>query len=109
MSKTNELPDGLAEFLQDTQMFKGNNNTDIRDIKVPSIDELRSKFKTKSAVVRYLYSLGLTINEIHHFTTIRYQMVRNILTTELKRGPNEDWQNKFKPEADDEKDAEEHN
>lgn len=40
---------------------------------------------TKSAVIRYLDSTGCTRSEIAKILNIRYQHVRNVLTSELKR------------------------
>jgi len=58
---------------------------------LPSIEWLQGEFKTKSAVIRYLINQNFTVNQIHKHTGWRYQMVRNIATNNLKRGPNEDW------------------
>lgn len=81
----------LDEFLQ--EQF-GETSTSISAAPeseggLPSLTTLRQMFKTKSAVIRHLHSLGATVKEISKHTGIRYQMVRNVLTTELKRGPNE--------------------
>jgi hypothetical protein len=59
--------------------------------KLPSIGWLQSQFKTKSATIRYLHSQGFTVNEIRRHLGFRYQMVRNVLHNQLKRGPNEDF------------------
>lgn len=56
---------------------------------LPSLSELKKQFKTKSAVIRHLYTQGHSVKVIHKHLGIRYQHVRNVLTTELKRGPNE--------------------
>lgn len=56
---------------------------------MPSLEWLKERFKTKSAVIRYLHSQGFSVNQIHKHLNIRYQHVRNVLTVELKRGPNE--------------------
>lgn len=61
---------------------------------LPSIEWLKSQFKTKSACIRYLVHIGVPVNVIAKHLDIRYQMVRNVKTTELKRGPNEDWRPK---------------
>lgn len=63
---------------------------------LPSMEWLKEQYKTKSAVIRYLCSLGFDVKAIAKHTGIRYQMVRNVATTELKRGPNEDWRPKPK-------------
>lgn len=56
---------------------------------MPSLAWLKEQFKTKSAAIRYLHSKNFTVNQIHKHLGIRYQHVRNVLSTELKRGPNE--------------------
>lgn len=49
-------------------------------------DELLASFKTKSACIRYLDSLGWNRSKIATKLNIRYQHVRNVLTQELKKG-----------------------
>ena len=61
---------------------------------MPPLGLLREKCKTKSAIIRYLTSLGYSVKDISAHTGIRYQHVRNVVHTELKRGPNEDWRPK---------------
>lgn len=56
---------------------------------VPSVEELRERFGNKSAVIRYLASEGVGRSTIAKHLNIRYQHVRNVLETELKRGPRE--------------------
>ena len=58
---------------------------------LPSFEWLQEHFKTKSAIIRYLVNQGYTITQIHKHTGWRYQHVRNVATSPLKRGPNEDW------------------
>jgi len=55
---------------------------------VPEIDveELLKEHKTKSNVIRFLSSQGKTRSEIAKLLNIRYQHVRNVLTTPLKKG-----------------------
>ena len=70
---------------------------------MPSLDKLKAMFKTKSAAIRYL-SLSeqdggpkggpFDVKDIAKHLGIRYQMVRNIRTNPLKRGPNEDYKPK---------------
>lgn len=79
---------------------------------MPSFEWLQDKFKTKSAIIRYLINQGYSITQIHKHTGWRYQHVRNVATSPLKRGPNEDWRapllessnipdpKRFKPETD---------
>jgi len=64
---------------------------------MPDLDWLKSQYKTKSAIIRYLFNMGHTVSAIHKHTGIKYQMVRNVATTPLKRGPNEDWRPKEEP------------
>lgn len=47
---------------------------------------LVSELGTKSAKIRKLAASGVTTGEIAKVLDIRYQHVRNVLTTELKRG-----------------------
>lgn len=66
---------------------------------LPSLDWLKSHFKTKSAAIRYLHNYGPRIGYpsgtppkiIAKHLGIRPQHARNVCTTSLKRGPNEDW------------------
>lgn len=58
---------------------------------MPSLESLKQTYKTKSACIRYLINRGFKVNEIAKHLGCRYQMVRNVATTILKRGPNEDW------------------
>lgn len=59
--------------------------------KLPSLGWIGANFKTKSAAIRYLISQGHPTNAIAELLNVRYQHVRNVKTTQLKRGPNEDW------------------
>jgi hypothetical protein len=77
-------PEDLDRFLE-TQF--GQSMTS--DNGMPSADWLRTKLKTKSAVIRYLHYKGFKVKDISKHLGLRYQHVRNVLTTELKRGPNE--------------------
>jgi hypothetical protein len=66
---------------------------------LPSLEWLKGQFKTKSAAIRYLHSdLGGAHppKVIAKHLGIRYQHARNVCTTPLKRGPNEDWRPKPK-------------
>lgn len=56
---------------------------------LPARDWLRTQFKTKSAAIRFLDSKGFKPKEIAKHLDIRQQHVRNVLSQELKRGPNE--------------------
>jgi len=62
-----------------------------QELDLPSRHWLQSTFKTKSAVIRYLFAQGHTVKTIAKHTGFRYQHVRNVLTTSLKRGPNEPY------------------
>ena len=78
----------LQEFVQE---MHGTEATAKPQSGLPSIEWLQENFKTKSAIIRYLINQKHTVAEISKHTGIRYQMVRNIATNPLKRGPNEDW------------------
>ena len=57
-----------------------------------SMEELESRLKaqsmkTKSAAIRLLWNDGYSKSAIAKYLGIRYQHVRNVLTKELKRGP----------------------
>lgn len=61
---------------------------------LPPLDWLKSKFRTKSAAIRYLVNQKVPIKTIAAHLGIRYQHARNVATQQLKRGPNESWQPK---------------
>lgn len=46
--------------------------------------------RTKSALIRWLWELGYDVKTISKGLDIRYQQVRNIITTEPKRAARED-------------------
>ena len=48
------------------------------------------KTRTKSALIRWLWLLGYEVRVISRGLNIRYQQVRNIVTTEPKRAARED-------------------
>lgn len=54
--------------------------TETRDLTT-----LMSEHKSKSAVIRYLSSQGMSRGDISRFVGIRYQHVRNVLTQPLKK------------------------
>lgn len=58
---------------------------------MPTLRWLKEHFKTKSAIIRHLHDKGFSVNQIRKHLDIRYQHVRNVLKTNLKRGPNEDF------------------
>lgn len=79
-----EEPETLDDFL--SEMFQ---TTTQEENGMPSLEWLKEQFKTKSAAIRYLHNQGFPVKDISKHLGIRYQHVRNVLTTELKRGPNE--------------------
>ncbi len=88
------LDDYLREFHQTTtagMAVASKGDAITMDSGLPSIAFLKSNFKTKSAAIRHMNSLGYDVNTISKHLGIRYQHVRNVLTNELKRGPNEDF------------------
>lgn len=48
-------------------------------------DKLFAEHKNKSGVIRYLHSKGYQTKHIAKFLNVRYQHVRNVLNTPLKR------------------------
>ncbi len=69
---------------------------------MPSKEWLKEQFSTKSAAVRYLVSElcpngPFAIKDIAKHLDMRYQHVRNVATSPLKRGPNEDWRPRTQP------------
>lgn len=83
-----EREENLDEFLAGMfqQTATGEENA------MPSLDNLKAKFKTKSAAIRHLhFDLGFDVKTIHKHLNLRYQHVRNVISKELKRGPNEDF------------------
>lgn len=55
----------------------------ITSIRIPAT-------KTKSATIRWLHQLGYEVKDIYVFLGVKYQMVRNIVTTIPKRAARED-------------------
>lgn len=50
-----------------------------------NLEQLMSELKTKSATIRFLSSKGWANGKIAKFMGIRYQHVRNVLITPLKK------------------------
>lgn len=61
---------------------------------------LKKTFQTKSAAIRFLVSKDFATKDISKHLDVRYQMVRNVKTNPLKRGPNESWMPKDKQPED---------
>lgn len=74
--------------------FFGDAATPQDDKGLPSREWLKDQYKTKSAAIRYLVNQGFAIKDIAKHLDIKYQHVRNVATSQLKRGPNEDWRPK---------------
>ena len=83
----------IEDFLKD--MFGGDALAKDQE-GLPNLDWLKSKFKTKSAAIRYLVNQGHPVKVISRHLGLRYQHVRNVATQQLKRGPNEDWRQPYK-------------
>ncbi len=84
-----QSPEEFAkEFFGDTAVSQSD------DHGLPTLDWLKSQYKTKSAVIRYLVNQGYEIKHIAKHLGVKYQHVRNVATSKLKRGPNEDWRPK---------------
>ena len=100
----------LAEFIQ--TMHEPNYSPIGSEKGLPTREWLKEQFSTKSAAVRYLVNQGFEVKDIAKHLNMRYQHVRNVARTDLKRGPNEDWRkpllqntsiptvNQFKPVDD---------
>jgi hypothetical protein len=56
----------------------------------PIADIIVPKTATKSAMIRWLVAMGYSILDIHHWSGIQYQMVRNIAKSVPKRAARED-------------------
>lgn len=82
MSKTDttELrePDAVESRLEDGKYLPP-----IYRIRLPET-------RTKSALIRWLWELGYSVKAISGSLGIRYQQVRNVVTTEPKRATRED-------------------
>lgn len=72
-------------------------NTETKNVQTFNYQELVMKYPTKSQLIRYLNSEGMDTKTIHKFLTenkvmntsgthpIRYQHVRNVLNTIVKK------------------------
>jgi hypothetical protein len=79
----------LSEFIQ--TMHEPNYSPVGSEKGLPTREWLKETFQTKSAAVRFLINQGFVVKDIAKHLNMRYQHVRNVSQTELKRGPNEDW------------------
>lgn len=92
-ASTPAVPDqNLGEFINE---LHGDNTLSQPIDGMPSMEWLQEQFKTKSAVVRYLTSKGYEVKNIARHLGMRYQHVRNVAKSTLKRGPNEDWRKPY--------------
>jgi len=105
---SHERHDEVYEHLAPEEFAKrffGDGSPQIHQEGLPSLEWLKSQFKTKSAAIRYLHNQGHPPKVISKHLGIKYQHARNVCITPLKRGPNEDWRPKtippFKPYEDD--------
>ena len=85
-------PQSLGEFIDE---LHGTNTLAQPIDGMPSVEWLQSQFQTKSAIIRYLVSQDHPIKSIARHLGMRYQHVRNVAKSELKRGPNEDWRKPY--------------
>lgn len=84
-----EVEHSLEQFLAET-FGEDAPSTDPNGL--PSLGWLKSKFKSKSAAIRYLHhEKKATPSQIAKLLSVKYQHVRNVITTPLKRGPNESY------------------
>jgi hypothetical protein len=64
---------------------------DEKPLYLPPIHRLKlPETRTQSALIRWLWELGYPVKAIHKGLNVRYQQVRNIVTTEPKRAARED-------------------
>ena len=69
-------------------MAKTNEATAVVETPVvvePTLEALMTEHKTKSGVIRHLSAQGWSNGKIAKFMNIRYQHVRNVLITPLKK------------------------
>jgi hypothetical protein len=71
--------------------IKVDEEVSLPDGVLPSLGWVKRNFKTKSAAIRYLLSRQCSVKDISKLLDVKYQHVRNVKHTKLKRGPNEDW------------------
>lgn len=86
------LPQSLGEFINEAH---GDNSLAQPVDGLPSVEYLQATFQTKSATIRYLVSQNFPIKSIARHLGMRYQHVRNVAKSDLKRGPNEDWRKPY--------------
>ena len=79
----------LSEFVQ--TMHEPNYSPVGSEKGLPTREWITETFSTKSAAVRFLVNQGFEVKDIAKHLNMKYQHVRNVATTNLKRGPNEDW------------------
>lgn len=96
-------PEGLAsEAGIKLVPIKQPDGTYINGSLPPITDIVVPKTSTKSALIRWFNAMGYSVKEIYPFLGVKYQMVRNIITTIPKRAAREDlpplWI-EYKPEA----------
>lgn len=85
-SETNPFEPTLKEFIQGMH-----GTADVPQDGLPAIGWLKEQFETTSARIRYLVNQGFEVKLISKHLGVRYQHARNVATSSLKRGPNEDW------------------
>lgn len=90
--KVEPTEQNLGEFINEAH---GDNTLSQPVDGMPSVEWLQDQFKTKSAVIRYLTSQKFEVKQIARHLGMRYQHVRNVAKSTLKRGPNEDWRKPY--------------
>jgi len=66
--------------------MKTETNTNTTETVTYNYEELLTEHKTVSSVIRFLNSTGMSRGDISRLTGKRYQHVRNVLVTPLKKG-----------------------
>lgn len=85
-SETKQKGPSLEEFVREMH-----SSAERPQNGLPTLDWLKSQFRTKSACIRFLINQGHAVKVIAKHLDTRYQQVRNVSKNVLKRGPNEDW------------------
>lgn len=103
MGRKTGLPRALQQELDEEEQYEqqtpeefakeffGEADKPQDDKGLPSLSWLKEQFKTKSAAIRYLINQKFEVKDIAKHLGVRYQHVRNVATSPLKRGPNESW------------------
>lgn len=79
-----EVLESLEASVEMIDSVETNENT-VDSVDERTIESYMEQYKTKSAVIRALHAEGRSRGAISKFMNIRYQHVRNVLITPLKK------------------------